>query len=193
MSIINSKGIQNFLFASAFIIFLSSCSSMNVTEERVYDGGIKTVEASVVEVKDLDYETKAIFANATVFFEFDSYNLTSKSIQTLKSVVSVMNANIELKIILAGHADERGTREYNLALGQRRAESVRNYFLLNGITPSRISVKSYGLAPHDFNAFRSFIEDTPPDAIIGIWTAFANAAVASMLGPCMAPSRFISV
>ena len=60
MSIINSKGIQNFLFASAFIIFLSSCSSMNVTEERVYDGGIKTVEASVVEVKDLDYETKAI-------------------------------------------------------------------------------------------------------------------------------------
>ena len=51
---------------------------------------------------------------------------------------------IELKIILAGHADERGTREYNLALGQRRAESVRNYFLLNGITPSRISVKSYG-------------------------------------------------
>ena len=144
MSIINSKGIQNFLFASAFIIFLSSCSSMNVTEERVYDGGIKTVEASVVEVKDLDYETKAIFANATVFFEFDSYNFTSKSIQTLKSVVSVMNANIELKIILAGHADERGTREYNLALGQRRAESVRNYFLLNGITPSRISVKSYG-------------------------------------------------
>ena len=70
--------------------------------------------------------------------------MTSKSIQTLKSVVSVMNANIELKIILAGHADERGTREYNLALGQRRAESVRNYFLLNGITPSRISVKSYG-------------------------------------------------
>ena len=137
----NNKNLFN-LFILIFII--SSCSSMNVTEEVVYDGGISTVEASTQEDYPLDYETKAIFANATVFFEFDSYNLTSKSIQTLKSVVSVMNANIELKIILAGHADERGTREYNLALGQRRAESVRNYFLLNGITPSRISVKSYG-------------------------------------------------
>jgi|TARA_B110000003_G_scaffold47723_1_gene46156 peptidoglycan-associated lipoprotein len=117
---------------------------MNVTEERVYDGGIKTVEASVVEVQDLDYETKAIFANATVFFEFDSYNLTSKSIQTLKSVVSVMNSNIDIEITLAGHADERGTREYNLALGQRRAESVKDYFLLNGIMSSRVTVKSYG-------------------------------------------------
>jgi len=117
---------------------------MNVTEERVYDGGIKTVEASVIEVQDLDYETKAIFANATVFFEFDSYNLTSKSIQTLKSVVSVMNSNIDIEITLAGHADERGTREYNLALGQRRAESVKDYFLLNGIMSSRVTVKSYG-------------------------------------------------
>ena len=117
---------------------------MNVTEERVYDGGIKTVEASVVEIQDLDYETKAIFANATVFFEFDSYNLTSKSIQTLKSVVSVMNSNIDIEITLAGHADERGTREYNLALGQRRAESVKDYFLLNGIMSSRVTVKSYG-------------------------------------------------
>ena len=144
MSIINSKGIQNFLFASAFIIFLSSCSSMNVTEERVYDGGIKTVEASVVEVKDLDYETKAIFANATVFFEFDSYNLTSKSIQTLKSVVSVMNANIELKIILAGHADERGTREYNLALGEQRAKTVAELLIINGVSSDKIQTVSYG-------------------------------------------------
>ena len=92
----------------------------------------------------MDYETKAIFANATVFFEFDSYNLTSKSIQTLKSVVSVMNSNIDIEITLAGHADERGTREYNLALGQRRAESVKDYFLLNGIMSSRVTVKSYG-------------------------------------------------
>ncbi|MDB9974389.1 OmpA family protein, partial [Gammaproteobacteria bacterium] len=72
------------------------------------------------------------------------YNLTSKSIQTLKSVVSVMNQNENIKITLAGHADERGTREYNLALGQRRAESVKDYFILNGINSSKVSVKSYG-------------------------------------------------
>ena len=81
MPSINNNKAQNFLFSFSFMILLSSCSSMNVTEERVYEGGIKTVEASVAEVSELDYETKAIFANATVFFEFDSYNLTSKSIR----------------------------------------------------------------------------------------------------------------
>lgn len=144
MPLINNNKVQNFLFTFSFIIILSSCSSMNVTEERVYESGIKTVEASVAEVSDLDYETKAIFANATVFFEFDSYNLTSKSIQTLKSVVSAMSQNANIEVTLAGHADERGTREYNLALGQRRAESVRDYFILNGIDFSKVSVKSYG-------------------------------------------------
>jgi peptidoglycan-associated lipoprotein len=103
---------------------------MNVTEENVYSEGVKTVKAS--------------FANATVYFEFDKSSLTSKSIQTLKSAVNALNENPSIKITLSGHADERGTREYNLALGQRRAETVSDYFVLNGINKSRISVKSYG-------------------------------------------------
>jgi peptidoglycan-associated lipoprotein len=117
---------------------------MNVTEEVVYDGGIRTVEASIKEDSTLDYETKAIFTNATVYFDFDKFNLNSKSLQTLKSAVSAMKDNESIKITIAGHADERGTREYNLALGQRRAEAVKDYFLLNGISSSRVSVKSYG-------------------------------------------------
>jgi peptidoglycan-associated lipoprotein len=117
---------------------------MNVTEETVYNAGIKTVQASVVEEVPLDYESRAIFTNATVYFEFDNYNLTSKSIQTLKSAVNAMKENTSIKITISGHADERGTREYNLALGQRRAESVKDYFALNGIDISRIGVKSYG-------------------------------------------------
>ena len=123
------------------IIFLASCSSMNVTEEKVYDGDVKTVTASSESVS---YTTKAVFANATVYFEFDKSNLTSKSIQTLKSAVNAMNKNSSINITIAGHADERGTREYNLALGQRRAESVKDYFVLNGISSNRITVKSYG-------------------------------------------------
>ena len=67
-----------------------------------------------------------------------------KSIQTLKSAVNAMNKNSSINITIAGHADERGTREYNLALGQRRAESVKDYFVLNGISSNRITVKSYG-------------------------------------------------
>ena len=86
----------------------------------------------------------AIFANATVYFEFDKSSLTSKSIQTLKSAVDALNENSTIEVTLSGHADERGTREYNLALGQRRAESVSDYLVLNGIKKSRITVKSFG-------------------------------------------------
>ncbi len=130
----------NFLIV---IIFLSSCSSMNITEEKVYSGDVKTVEASSMS-ENINYDNEAVFANATVYFEFDRSNLTSKSIQTLKSVVNALNDNSSIKISLAGHADERGTREYNLALGQRRAEAVADYLALNGINSSRITVKSYG-------------------------------------------------
>jgi len=140
------KKIKNINLYNLFILvfLISSCSSMNVTEEVVYDGGIRTVEASMQEDTELDYETKAIFTNAMVYFEFDKFNLNSKSLQTLKGAVSAMKDNQSIRITIAGHADERGTREYNLALGQRRADAVKDYFVLSGIDRNRISVKSYG-------------------------------------------------
>ena len=136
-----SKLSINFLFV---IFFLVSCSSMNVTEETIYSGDVKTVQASSVDNENISYDSKAMFANATVFFDFDKTNLTSKSLQTLKSVANALNDNPDLDVVLAGHADERGTREYNLALGQRRAEAVSDYLVLNGIKKDRITVKSFG-------------------------------------------------
>ena len=136
-----SKFNISFLF---IIIFLSSCSSMNVTEETVYSGDVKTVQASSTDNEDISYDNQAIFANATVYFDFDKTNLTSKSLQTLKSVVDALNDNSQLNIVLSGHADERGTREYNLALGQRRADTVSQYLILNGVESNRITTKSYG-------------------------------------------------
>ena len=126
------------------IFFLSSCSSMNITEENVYSDEVKTVKASSSMPENISLDSMAIFANATVYFEFDKTSLTSKSIQTLKSAVDALNENSTLQVTLSGHADERGTREYNLALGQRRAESVSDYLVLNGINKSRITVKSFG-------------------------------------------------
>lgn len=136
-----SKLSINFLFV---IFFLVSCSSMNVTEETIYSGDVKTVQASSVDNENISYDSKAMFANATVYFDFDKTNLTSKSLQTLKSVANALNDNPDLDVVLAGHADERGTREYNLALGQRRAEAVSDYLVLNGIKKDRITVKSFG-------------------------------------------------
>ena len=117
---------------------------MNVTEETVYSGDVKTVQASSTDNEDISYDSQAIFANATVYFDFDKTNLTSKSLQTLKSIVDALNDNSQLNIVLSGHADERGTREYNLALGQRRADTVSQYLILSGVESNRITTKSYG-------------------------------------------------
>ena len=136
--------LRNKLNFVVVLIFLTSCSSMNVTEENVGSDEVKTVKASSAGSENINYDTMAVFANATVYFEFDKSSLTSKSIQTLKSAVNALNENSSINITLSGHADERGTREYNLALGQRRAEAVSDYFVLNGISKNRITVKSFG-------------------------------------------------
>jgi peptidoglycan-associated lipoprotein len=85
-----------------------------------------------------------VLANAVVYFDYDQSNLTAKSIQALKGVSELMNRNSKISLSIEGHADERGTREYNLALGQRRAESVANYLVANGINRNRLITSSYG-------------------------------------------------
>ena len=136
--------LRNKLNFLVVVFFLASCSSMNVTEEKVYSGDVKTVKASSTTSSNVNYDSMAIFANATVYFEFDKSNLTSKSIQTLKSAVNALNENSSIMITLSGHADERGTREYNLALGERRANAAKDYLMTYGISSDRISVLSYG-------------------------------------------------
>ena len=134
---------SNFSFLVA-ILFLASCSSMNVTEETVNANNVKTVKASQMMDENITYDSQAVFANATIYFDFDKTNLTSKSLQTLKSVAEALNENSQLRVTLAGHADERGTRENNLAHGQRRAEAVADYLESNGINRTRLSIISYG-------------------------------------------------
>lgn len=125
-------------------MFAVSCSTVNTIEESVYNPTVSSVEVSVTEESSVTYDEKPITTNAVVYFDFDQFTLSTKSIQTLKSVVRAMNDNAEMIITISGHADERGTREYNLALGQRRGDAVKNYLLLNGINEKRMTVKSFG-------------------------------------------------
>ena len=133
-----SKSINSFFTLLTLIIF-SACSSVQVTEEAVADQSV-----AGVSITSKSPATQARLANAVVYFEYDQFNLTSKSIQALKGVSELMNRNSKITISIEGHADERGTREYNLALGQRRAESVANYLISNGINRNRLLTKSYG-------------------------------------------------
>ncbi|MDR2666094.1 MAG: peptidoglycan-associated lipoprotein Pal [Endomicrobium sp.] len=80
----------------------------------------------------------------TVYFEFDKSDLTECSIETLKENAAYLISNSKIKIILEGHTDERGTTEYNLSLGQRRALRIKEYYTKLGISSNRIATISYG-------------------------------------------------
>ena len=79
-----------------------------------------------------------------VFFEYDSSDLTSEARETLERQAAWLKRHVEVTIVVQGHCDERGTREYNLALGERRANAVSNFLVALGVPTSRIRTISYG-------------------------------------------------
>ena len=79
-----------------------------------------------------------------VFFATNESILTTRSRETLRKQATWLRENSGINVVLEGHADERGTREYNLALGERRANAAKDYLMTYGVSASRISVISYG-------------------------------------------------
>lgn len=80
----------------------------------------------------------------TVLFEVDQNSLNTTAIGILNAQAGWLSQNPGVTVLIAGHADERGTGEYNMALGSSRASSVRNYFVSQGISDTRISITTYG-------------------------------------------------
>ena len=79
-----------------------------------------------------------------VFFATNESVLTTASRETLRKQATWLRKNPKINVVLEGHADERGTREYNLALGERRANAAKDYLMTYGVSASRITVISYG-------------------------------------------------
>jgi len=79
-----------------------------------------------------------------VFFDFDRSDLRPDARETTDRLAVWLNNNPSVTLTIQGHADERGTTEYNLALGERRANSVRDYLIALGVSPNRLSTISYG-------------------------------------------------
>jgi peptidoglycan-associated lipoprotein len=79
-----------------------------------------------------------------IHFDFDKYNIRPGDGEILNQTVALLKKYPKIKIQVEGHCDERGTAEYNLALGERRANSTKNYLVSHGISPNRISTISYG-------------------------------------------------
>ena len=130
-----SKILKNgFLIVVASLV-LSACATntkqSSQTQGDVYTGA-DTVEYLASGVKD------------RVFFATNETVLTTASRETLRKQAEWLRRNSKINVVLEGHADERGTREYNLALGERRANSAKDYLMTYGISSNRISVISYG-------------------------------------------------
>ncbi len=79
-----------------------------------------------------------------VFFELDSYSIDDEDRRTLDAQAAWLAGNPNVRVTIEGHADERGTREYNLALGDRRANAARDYLEARGVAPTRMQVISWG-------------------------------------------------
>ncbi len=79
-----------------------------------------------------------------VYFEFDSFYLNEEARKNLRNIADWLNAHPSLKVLIEGHCDERGTEEYNLALGEKRAKSVKDYLVQLGVPSENLSIISYG-------------------------------------------------
>ena len=127
----NLKNIVLILFTTLLFSACSTAKKSGDIEGDVYSGK-ETVEYLASGVPD------------RVFFATNKSSLTTASRATLRKQATFLRKNKNLNVTIEGHADERGTREYNLALGERRANAARDYLMTYGISGKRISVISYG-------------------------------------------------
>jgi len=83
-------------------------------------------------------------SSVTIHFDFDSYELSSEARSTLALKANIMRRFPDVRVVIEGHCDERGTEEYNLALGERRARAAYEHLVILGVTPERMSIVSFG-------------------------------------------------
>lgn len=154
------------LFAATF--FLAACETAStITEEAAGSSAGTTAETSSTASSSASSTTSSSSSTAsaasnadnsaleaaraemmsigdTVLFGYDSSQLSADAMATLDAQAALLNAKPSFRVKIEGHADERGTREYNLALGERRASATRDYLVAKGVDGSRIRIVSYG-------------------------------------------------
>ena len=129
------KIFKNLLLVTLACLALSACATQKKSTGQMQGDvytGTDTVKYLASGVPD------------RVFFATNESILTTKSRDTLRKQAAWMRKNSDLSFVIEGHADERGTREYNLALGERRANAAKDYLMTYGVAGNRLSVISYG-------------------------------------------------
>jgi len=144
------------LIASALLVFfLAACSttpkdtadssgsgSTSTSSDVSSSAETETTESASIEPGS--QEDLIVNVGDRVFFNYDSSELDTDAQELLQDQVAWLKQYSDVSVIIEGHCDERGTREYNLALGEKRAQSVKNYIINLGISADRVSTISYG-------------------------------------------------
>ena len=131
--------VRNAKFAVALAAALAAAACANKANELA--AGVSGSGGAATPGSQQDF---VVNVGDRVFFESDSSDLTSQSRATLDKQAQWLSTYNRYAFIIEGHADERGTREYNIALGARRSQAVRDYLASRGIEPSRMRTISYG-------------------------------------------------
>ena len=143
------------LLVSAFLVlFVAACATKPKDASDSSGSGSSSADSSVEEgtisetagsgIVKGSQEDLIVNVGDRVFFGYDSSDLDSDALELLQDQVAWLKQNSNVSVTIEGHCDERGTREYNLALGEKRAQAVKNYLIGLGINPDRVSTVSYG-------------------------------------------------
>ena len=142
-----------FLISTLLILFVAACASKPKDSADASGTGSSSDDSSVSGtitetagsgIVAGSQEDLIVNVGDRVFFGYDSSDLDSDALELLQDQVAWLKQNSDVSITIEGHCDERGTREYNLALGEKRAQSVKNYLIGLGISSDRVSTISYG-------------------------------------------------
>ncbi|MCL2473825.1 MAG: peptidoglycan-associated lipoprotein Pal [Alphaproteobacteria bacterium] len=139
--------LKKLLCLTAAVVLVSACSTTGVNEGdagRSGQQGYGQGQHGVSSATPGTMEDMVVNVGDRVFFAFDRSDLKPDAQDTLDRQAAWLKKFGGVKVIIEGHADERGTREYNLALGERRATAAKNYLVAAGVAASRISTVSYG-------------------------------------------------
>jgi len=127
------------------LLFLAACGSTPKDESAgASSGDLTSVDYTSDGIKAGSAEDLIVNVGDRVFFELNSHELSSDAKELLQDQASWLKQYSNVAVTIEGHCDERGTREYNIALGERRAQAMKNYLIGLGIVADRLSTISYG-------------------------------------------------
>ncbi len=129
------------------VVWAAGCSTTSTSDsESMADTAASSAASQSASGASMSGTSMSDVANlATVFyFDFDQSQVKQESVVALRGHAKYLVANPSAKVVLEGHADERGTREYNMALGERRAQAIARVLTVNGVSSSQLELVSFG-------------------------------------------------